>query len=134
LQFVEQRTALLLALSAALSAASASIVGFDIDGLEARITEQQQLCTDITLLDAHMNDLQAHLATAPTQTVASPALRQAIARLRETQVRVSQLNRSHQLLLQRSRRTASALLRSYQTFIADTYENPASREALAEVV
>jgi hypothetical protein len=128
-QFVERRTALLISLADALSAASASVVGFDLDGLEARITDQQQLSAEVARLDSQMNEIHSRFAVSPyAQSTALPGFVEAIARLREAQTRVSRLNQSHQLLLERSRRTASALLRSYQTFIADTYENPVRRE------
>jgi hypothetical protein len=132
LELVERRIALLLALSQALTAASESVVGFDLTGLEARIIEQERICTDIAALDRRIDHVQARLAkAAPPGRADETKLGAALMRLRETQDRVKSLNRSHQLLLQRSRRTACALLHSYQSFVADIYENPAAQQ-LAE--
>ena len=123
LDFVEQRTALLQALSEVLSAAGASVTSFDLGGLEACIAQQQQLCMRIADLDRQVNAVQKRILLAGSSC--SPALHQATVRLRETQARVRFLNDQHQLLLRRSRRTVNALMRSYQTFAADLYENPA---------
>ena len=123
LEFVEQRTALLQALSEALSAAGASVTSFDLDGLEARIAQQQQLCAKIAGLDRQVNAVQKRILLAGSSS--SPALQQATVRLREAHSRVRFLNEQHQLLLHRSRRTVNALMRCYQTFAADVYENPA---------
>lgn len=125
LEFVEQRTALLAALSEALSAATSSVVGFDLPGFEARIAEQQKLCTAIAELDRQASMTRRRIELKGDIT--SPALMDAISRLREAQARVDLLNRQHQALLQRSRRTVRALMRSYQSFAADLYENPAQR-------
>ncbi len=135
LQLIERRTVLLHALSEALTAASASVVGFDLEGLESRIADQQKLCLEVAALDLQMNELQSRLAKSFSPRISStPELTLAISRLHEMQARVRFLNQSHQMLLQRSRRTAAALLNSYQSFIAETYEDPASlrtsREAL----
>lgn len=123
LDFIEQRTALLNALAEALSSASSSVIGFDLDGLEARIAQQQKLCLEISQLDQQIVAVQQRAAQA---TPVSASLPQAVSRLHEAQARVKFLNHQHQLLLQRSRRTVNALQRSYQTFAADLYDNPAS--------
>ncbi len=135
LQLIERRTVLLHALSEALSAASVSVVGFDLEGLESRIADQQKLCVEVAALDSQMNELQSPLAKSFSPRISStPELTLALSRLHEVQARVRFLNQSHQMLLQRSRRTATALLNSYQSFITETYEDPVSlrtsREAL----
>jgi len=134
LQFIERRIALLGALSAALSAASASVVGFDLKSLESRITQQESICAEIAALDSGMDLLRARISQSSSRELAaSPELRDALGRLREVQSRVNHFNRSHRLLLQRSRRTASALLHCYQSFINGTYENPALHRSAREV-
>jgi FlgN protein len=122
LQLLEQRIALLNSLSEALTAAGSSMVAFDIDSLESRIGEQEQLCVGIRTLDEQIEGLQyrcaAHLRLRgtgvdedrPTQ------LEDTLHRLGKAQARVKELNDAHQVLLQRSRRTIAALLNSLRTF------------------
>jgi len=144
LDLLEQRIALLGSLADALVSAGASISAFDIDGLEARIVTQQQLCAEISALDSRIDAVQRHCAeqvalprandirlTGPTED--SP-LRQTMERLQAIQSSVNQLNEAHKILLQRSRRTVGALLNTYHTF-AMTYADPAApRAAIGEMV
>ena len=130
--FVQQRTLLLNALSEALSAASTSVIGFDLGRLESRIAQQQKLCAEIAELDQHVDAVQRRMAQASrSPSGVSMAFSDTVSRLREAQARVKSLNDQHQMLLQRSRRTVNALMRSYQTFAADLYENPAKRQRAA---
>ena len=144
LDLLEQRILLLGSLADALVSAGASISAFDIDGLEARIATQQQLCAEISALDSQIDSLQRHCA----ERVALPRvndisltgapehspMRQTLARLQAVQSSVKQLNDAHRILLQRSRRTVGALLNSYHTF-AMTYADPAApRAAIGEMV
>ena len=138
LDLLEQRILLLRSLSDALVAARTDIVSFDLDGLEARITDQGRLCGQIHSLDAHIDRLQLQcsigLAASPEyralQMPTPPMsddrrLQETLGRLHETQARVKQLNDAHQVLLRRSRRTIGALLNSYHSF-ALTYPDPSS--------
>ncbi len=144
LDLLEQRIVLLGSLADALVSAAASISAFDIDGLEARIITQQQLCAEISALDSRIDAVQRHCA----EQVASPGandirltgppedspMRQTLKRLQAIQSRVNQLNDAHKILLQRSRRTVGALLNTYHTF-AMTYADPAApRAAIGEMV
>ena len=118
LDLLEQRIALLGSLADALVSAAASISAFDIDGLEARIITQQQLCAEISALDSRIDAAQRHCA----EQVALPGandirltgapenspMRQTLARLQAVQSSVKQLNDAHKILLQRSRRTVGA--------------------------
>jgi hypothetical protein len=138
LELLEQRIALLGSLADALMAARADVVSLDLDGLEARIADQERLCGEIRSLDAHIDRVQrqcaAHLAVGPAEstTVAAdhgnPRLRETLDRLNEAQAGVKQLNDTHQVLLRRSRRTVGALLNSYHSF-ATTYSDPSSARA-----
>lgn len=134
LDLLERRIALLGSLAEALSAASASATAFDIDGLEARIAEQERLCGEIRTLDSRLDRMQqlcseqARLrATSSSLGSASQAeaqLREAAERLQAVQRKVGQLNDAHQALMKRSRRTVGALLHSYRTFVMETYSRP----------
>jgi hypothetical protein len=140
LALLERRIALLGSLAEALSAASSSTVAFDIDGLEARISEQERLCNEIRSLDSQLDTMQRRCASqavlsgisasmAPGATD-SADLRNAAARLKHVQTRVKELNDAHQALLQRSRRTVFALLRSYHSFASGTYANPSAPQPM----
>ena len=144
LDLLEQRIVLLGSLADALVSAGASISAFDIDGLEARIATQQQLCAEISALDSQIDVVQRHCAeqiALPSTNKISPAttpenspMRQTLARLQAVQSSVKQLNEAHKILLRRSRRTVRALLNSYHTF-AVTYADPsAPRAAIGEMV
>jgi hypothetical protein len=140
LELLEQRIVLLGSLSDALLASRTDVVSFDLDGLEARIADQDRLCGEIRSLDALIDQLQlqcaAHLSVGPdkfatdTPTPDNRRLHETLDRLHKAQVRVKQLNDAHQILLRRSRRTVGALLNSYHSF-ALTYSDPSSVRAPA---
>ena len=141
LELLERRIVLLGSLADALVAARSDVVSFDLDGLEARIADQEHLCGEIRSLDANIDRVQTRCATQldasrdSTPTASDPETRrmqETLSRLRQAQVSVKQLNDAHQHLLRRSRRTVGALLNSYRSF-AMTYSDPAStRVALGE--
>lgn len=144
LDLLEQRIVLLGSLANALVSAGASISACDIDGLEARIATQQQLCAEISALDSQIDAVQRHCAErvalprvndiSLTGAPESSPMRQTLARLQAVQSSVKQLNDAHRILLQRSRRTVGALLNTYHTF-AMTYADPAApRAAIGEMV
>jgi hypothetical protein len=136
LDLLERRILLLDSLAAALTAARADVVAFDLDGLESRIADQEHLCADIRSLDASIDRVQNQCATqlgaagqsapatSPNDTI---RMHNTLSRLREAQISVKHLNDAHQHLLRRSRRTVLALLNSYRTF-ALTYSDPASAQ------
>jgi len=140
LELLERRIALLVSLADSLSAASKGLVSFDLDGIQASISEQEKLCAEIRNLDTQLDRVQQHCqahlsAVTPTGSNSSPdptrlRLRETISRLTEIQATVKRRNEAHQLLLRRSRRTVGALLNSYHSF-AMTYSNPSSASASA---
>jgi hypothetical protein len=143
LELLEQRIALLGSLASTLVAARTDVVSFDLDGLEARIAEQERLCVEIRSLDAHIDQVQSQCATqlgtaANDSSLAAAKFDQAqmrdtFARLQEVQARVKQLNNAHQILLRRSHRTVSALLNSYHSF-ATTYSDPSTASTCVPAV
>ena len=136
LELLEERLSLLGSLATALTAARTDIVSLDINGLEVRIAQQDNLCTQIRNLDLQLDRVQSQCAThlaAPSNPVVaadsdSIRRRETLDRLTRVQARVKQLNNEHQALLRRSRRTVSALLNSYHSF-AMTYSNPSNERA-----
>jgi len=133
LDLLERRLALLSSLAAALTAARTDIVSLDVSGLEARLADQEKLCTEIRALDTHIDRIQRQCTThaIPPASQSSPdalRCREILARLAATQAAVQQLNQQHRALLRRSRRTVHALLNSYHSF-AMTYANPADPRA-----
>ena len=139
LELLEERLALLGSLATALTAARLDIVSLDIDGLEARISEQDRLCAGIRSLDAQLDRVQlqcsAHLGLTSPQIREAPSdpafirRRETLDRLTRVQASVKQLNNEHQALLRRSRRTVNVLLNSYHSF-AMTYSNPVDEHAI----
>lgn len=135
-ELLEQRISLLGSLAEALMAARLDVVSLDITGLEHRISEQDRLCTQIRKLDSELDRVQRQCASVLSMSPTAPGiptpdtqrLRDLSSRLNTVQSTVKQLNAAHQMLLNRSRRTASALLRSYQSF-AETYSDPSAARA-----
>jgi hypothetical protein len=138
LGLIEQRIALLTSLADALTAARLDVVALDISGLEQRISEQARICTQIRVLDCEVDRLQRQctgvlsLDGGQNEATGMDTLRfrNLLARLDSVQSTVRRLNNQHQVLLRRSRRTANALLSSYQSF-AETYGDSAAVHAIA---
>ena len=132
LDLLEQRIAVLGSLAEALTAARQDMVCLDVNGLEARIAQQQDLCWQVCALDIQLDELQTQcanrLAASGTPTCGDNQelgrlLAQTRGLMKTAQGRLKALNTSHQALLHRCRRTTRALLNSYATF-ADTYGDP----------
>jgi hypothetical protein len=140
LELLEQRLTLLGSLATALTAARTDIVSLDINGLQARIAEQERLCAEIQTLDSQLDRIQrqcaTHIGAGPSSAVGfapngdSSRCRETLDRLNRVQANVKRLNDEHQALLRRSRRTVSALLNSYHSF-AMTYANPCDSQPSA---
>ena len=125
LELLEKRISKLNSLSTALLSARSAMVSFDIDGLESRIKDQENLCEGIRSLDVDIENIQyqcaAHLrlrdVLPPSESDAD--LSDALARLHQAQASVKELNDAHQAILRRSRVTVTALLNSIRTFEGD---------------
>jgi len=132
LDLLEQRIELFNTLSASLLAARSAMVAVDIDGLESRIAQQREICSNIEKLDEQIERIQyqcaAHLRMhGGTATLANAAeLEDVLHRLHQAQARVKELNTAHQALLKRSRRTVTALLNSLHSF-EGTYKDVAAQ-------
>jgi len=137
-ELLEQRLAAMNEVAQSLANAGAAIAACDIDGLEARILDQEALCQKIRNLDTQLEAMQARQAlrnsnTSPNSVLCSPdgkgqdELQATMAHLQEVHLRVKVLNANHAELLRRSRRTVNALTQAYQIFSAGTYRDPATR-------
>jgi len=140
LDLLDRRIGLLGTLAESFVAVRKDIVSLDVNGLEARIAQQQQLCQQVGALDGQLDKLQEHCASSLQASAGKSgatgdgqagnereALVERLAETRErmksAQGRVKQLNATHQELLRRCRRTAGALQNLYGTFEA-TYAEP----------
>lgn len=141
LELLDRRIGLLGTLAESLVQVRQDIVSLDVNGLEARISQQEQLCRQVGALDGQLDQLQERCATSlrasaekgegkgaghverGEREVLAARLTETRERMRSAQGRVKQLNATHQELLRRCRRTAGALLNMYGTFEA-TYAEP----------
>jgi hypothetical protein len=149
LELLDRRIGLLGTLAESLVQVRKDIVSLDVNGLEARISEQEQLCRQVGALDGQLDKLQEQCATSlrasaesvegkgggkfagrfggqlerGEREVLAARLNETRERMRTAQGRVKQLNATHQELLRRCKRTAGALLNMYGTFEA-TYAEP----------
>jgi hypothetical protein len=139
LELLDQRTGTLGALADTLAAARQHIIGLDVDGLEARIAEQESLCRQLLALDRQLDHLRERCTSRARSENARAGddhdlrefagrLADARERMQGAQARVKALNESHRVLLRRCRRTTSALRNSYATF-AGTYRDPSRAAA-----
>ena len=142
LELLDRRIGLLGTLAESLAQVRRDIVCLDVNGLEARISQQEQLCRQVGALDGQLDKLQEQCATSlrasaekaggdgdgdglrgVASEVLAARLTETRERMKSAQGRVKQLNATHQELLRRCRRTAGALLNMYGTFEA-TYADP----------
>lgn len=132
--------ALFDSLAKALAESRTDFVAMDLQGIERRIAEQEQLCGQITSLDAEITRAQMRCVEqtgtrAQTSAIARPGelydadsseerIRATLGRVAEAQAKVKKLNDAHQAMLRRSRRTVNTLLNFFNSY-ATTYGTPA---------
>jgi hypothetical protein len=135
LQLLEKRIDLMQSLANSLAIANSSLVTFDLDNLESAINRQEQLSLAIGSLNSEINQVQtkfkcalqeqARLGDSDAVASAGNSIQATLDRLAQIQATVRNLNDTHLILLQKSRRTVHALLNSYQSFVS-LYSNPHS--------
>ncbi|MGA2812886.1 MAG: flagellar export chaperone FlgN [Candidatus Acidiferrum sp.] len=133
LELLDRRIETLGSLAEALLMARQHMICLDIDGLEARIAQQENLCRKVRAMDRQLDQLQEQCASKVgllgTESAAhgvqefAGRLELGRQRMKSAQERVKALNESHRALLRRCRRTTNALLNSYAVF-AGTYADP----------
>ena len=147
LELLDQRIALLETLAKSLVDARQDVVALDVNGLEARIVQQERLCEQVAALDGQLSGFAKRcLSTLQSQVQAEDTnqlqgqtenartrarLADIRTKMQATQHRVKELNATHQLLLRRCRRTAGALLNMYAKFEV-TYAEPAAQRIAAQ--
>jgi predicted nucleic acid-binding Zn-ribbon protein len=142
-ELLDQRIALLETLAKSLVEARQDVVGLDVNGLEARIVQQERLCEQVSALDGQLSGFaQQCMSTLPSEDAnqlqgkmenagARTRLAEIRAKMQAIQNRVKELNATHQLLLRRCRRTAGALLNMYAKFEV-TYAKPPEQRIAAD--
>lgn len=120
LELLERRLALLGDLAESLRASTAALVGMDLERIDQKVGEQENLCLEIQSLDRGLDDLQKRCSTglAPGSEPAA-----VLARMADAQAEVRALNRKHAALVRRSRRTLDAML-NFLHSASDTYTDP----------
>ena len=125
LELLERRLVTLRLLAADLDESRAAYVELDLRGMHQHIAHQENLCTEIRLLDAELNSLREKLAGPATKDGLPSALSELEAQLdpasarqlqlllsglKTIQADVRRLSRVHTELLRRSRRSVNVLL------------------------
>jgi hypothetical protein len=120
LQLLEKRIDLMQSLANSLAIANSSLVTFDlaIGSLNSEINQVQ------TKFKCALQE-QARLGDSDAVASAGNSIQATLDRLAQIQATVRNLNDTHLILLQKSRRTVHALLNSYQSFVS-LYSNPHS--------
>lgn len=141
LKLLERRLDLLGTLTEVLRRSRNDFIAVDLGAMERRIAEQEQVCTQIRLLDAEISSVQArcseHAGLRPCSGMISwpgspdgdtrqdDQIRTMLDRIGTAQAELKKLNDAHQAMLRRSRRTVQVLLNLFNSF-APTYSVPAS--------
>jgi flagellar biosynthesis/type III secretory pathway chaperone len=142
LGLLEQRLSLLTSLTRALAASRGDFVAMDLESIQRRIGEQEQLCTQIQALDHEITQAQmriARLTVSPSppdlcwpdavgcEAVTGSQIDSALRRIAQAQTELKRLNDAHQSLLRRSRQSIHVLLNLFESY-APTYGTPGSPE------
>jgi DNA repair exonuclease SbcCD ATPase subunit len=141
LELLERRLVTLRLLAADLDESRSAYVDLDLRGMHRHISHQENLCTEIRLLDAELNSLREKLMSPATPGGLPSALSEleaqldpALARqlqlllsgLKTIQADVRRLSRVHSELLRRSRRSVNVLL-NFLAHCSGTYPVPVAR-------
>lgn len=125
LELLDRRLVTLRLLAADLAESRSAYVKLDLRGMHRHISHQENLCTEIRLLDAELNSLREKLTSPATpgglpsalselQAQLDPAsarqLQLLLSGLKTIQADVRRLSRVHSELLRRSRRSVNVLL------------------------
>lgn len=141
LGLLEKKARLLERLGNALRAARTDLAAFDLAAIEEGIGEQERLCGQIHALDAELSAVRRRhagqmqpgepLLGLPGGKPEEERMRPALERLARTQAEVQALNRSHEDLLRKSKRTVNVLLNSFNAF-AMNYAAPVPEAKAAQ--
>jgi hypothetical protein len=141
LELLERRLVTLRLLAADLDESRSAYVELDLRGIHQHISHQENLCTEIRLLDEELNSLREELtgpaaagelpsALSKLEAQLDPAsarqLQLLISGLKAIQADVRRLSRVHSELLRRSRRSVNVLL-NFLAHYSGTYPLPIVR-------
>lgn len=141
LELLERRLATLRLLAADLEESRTAYVTLDLRAMHQHIANQENLCTEIRMLDAELREMKGKLA-APAVAGEVPAtlgeleaqcdptsarqLHLLLGGLKAIQADVRRLSRVHSELLRRSRRSVNVLL-NFLAHYSGTYPLPVAR-------
>jgi hypothetical protein len=141
LELLERRLATLRLLATDLDESRSAYVSLDLRAMHQHIAHQENLCTEIRMLDTELNGLKGKLTgRAATGEIPSPLgpleaqfdpasarqLHLLLGGLKAIQADVRRLSRVHSELLRRSRRSVNVLL-NFLAHYSGTYPLPITR-------
>ena len=140
-ELLERRLATLRLLATDLDESRSAYVTLDLRAMHQHIAHQENLCTEIRLLDAELRELKTKLTGRPSAGEMNPMFHSLDAQLDPTSARqlnlllgglkaiqsdVRRLSRVHSELLRRSRRSVNVLL-NFLAHYSGTYPLPVLR-------
>jgi len=141
LELLERRLATLRLLATDLDESRSAYVTLDLRAMHQHISHQENLCTEIRMLDAELHDLKGTLAglaaaseipaslgdlEAQLDPTSGRQLHLLLGGLKAIQADVRRLSRVHSELLRRSRRSVNVLL-NFLAHYSGTYPLPVIR-------
>jgi hypothetical protein len=138
LLLLERRLATLRLLAADLDESRSAYVTLDLRAMHQHTSHQENLCTEIRMLDSELQDLKAKLtglaaageipsaASAQFDPTSARQLHLLLGGLKAIQADVRRLSRVHSELLRRSRRSVNVLL-NFLAHYSGTYPVPVVR-------
>jgi hypothetical protein len=141
LELLERRLATLRLLATDLDESRSAYVTLDLRAMHQHISHQENLCTEIRLLDTELQDMKGNLTglaatgempstlgnlEAQFDPVSARQLHLLLGGLKTIQADVRRLSRVHSELLRRSRRTVNVLL-NFLAHYSGTYPLPLTR-------
>ncbi|HTW23277.1 MAG TPA: flagellar export chaperone FlgN [Candidatus Baltobacteraceae bacterium] len=115
-----ERLRLLDSLAVELRACSEAMVALDLDGMQRRVAQQEQVCQQIRSVDREIDCLQRQWSVEERGELL-PAVKDILGRISSAQSEVRRLNSAHAALLRRSRRTLRAMM-NFVNFYGGRYE------------
>jgi hypothetical protein len=128
LELLERRLATLRLLATDLDESRSAYVTLDLRAMHQHIAHQENLCTEIRMLDAELQDLKGTLAGLAAAGEIPRQLHLLLGGLKAIQADVRRLSRVHSELLRRSRRSVNVLL-NFLAHYSGTYPLPVTRSS-----
>ena len=141
LELLEKRLGTLRLLATGLEQSRIAIAELDLESIHSHVSHQENLCTEIRILDEELESLKSHLSSeyqrdidltdlTTLQGLLDPEserrMRMLAISLNTIQADVRRLNRVQAELLRRSRRSINVLINFMSNYLG-TYQPPAAR-------